>query len=82
MDKPKQSKVFGDFVSTLNYLEVCRITVTPAGKFEVPSETDGRICQVDLSTRKQLAKFCREFAKRLETGAHDRRRDRGAKRAA
>lgn len=64
--KSKQSRLFADFVDTLDYVEVCRITVTPSGTFEVPSEREGRVVQVSAATRRSLAKFCRAFADRLD----------------
>lgn len=60
---------FTDFVETLDYLEVCRITVTPDGVFECPSEKDGRVAIIPRKTRKSLAKFLRTLGDRLETEA-------------
>lgn len=62
-----QSPTFSAFVGTLDYLQVCRVIVSPAGEFSVPDEDGGRITSVDASTRKKLAKFVRAFADRLET---------------
>lgn len=62
----KNNTRFADFVSTLDYLEVCRVTISPDGEFSVPSEKDGRIVQVTRRTRSALAGFLREFADRLE----------------
>lgn len=57
---------FRDFVDTLDFLEVCRVTISPQGIFEIPSEKEGRIAQVSPKTRKALARFLREFSDRLE----------------
>lgn len=64
----QQHKTFQAFVDTLDYIEVCRITVTPDGEFCVPSETDGRITQVPHKTRIALALFVTSFGKRLRRG--------------
>jgi hypothetical protein len=75
----KMDRRFTDFVETLDYLEVARITVTPDGVFECPGEKDGRVAKIPRKTRKSLAKFLRKFGDRLETEApepveHRRRR--------
>jgi hypothetical protein len=62
-------KRFMDFVETLDYLEVCRITVTPDGVFECPSEADGRIARIPRKTRGSLAKFLRKLGDRLDKAA-------------
>lgn len=71
MEKENEKQItlnqqFLDFVERLEYLEVCRITITPDGTYDVPGEHDGRIARVSLKSRKALAKFCRKFARRLE----------------
>ncbi|MGH9685295.1 MAG: hypothetical protein ACRD4S_16995 [Candidatus Acidiferrales bacterium] len=66
--KKKVNARFSQFVSTLDYIEVCRITIAPDGSFTVPSEKDGRIAIVSIASRRALAKFCRELALRLEIG--------------
>jgi hypothetical protein len=66
MDLDKMDRRFTDFVETLDYLEVCRITVTQDGVFECPSESDGRVSQIPKKTRKALGTFLRQFADRLE----------------
>jgi hypothetical protein len=66
MDLEKMDRRFTDFVETLDYLEVCRITVTPDGVFVCPSESDGRVSQIPKKTRKSLGKFLRQLADRLE----------------
>lgn len=70
----KKSRAFSYFVETLDYLEVCRITVAPSGKFEVPSEREGRIALITVPTRRSLAKFCRQFADRLDATAPVKRK--------
>jgi len=60
------NRKFQDFVDTLDYLEVLRVTVSPEGEFNVPSERDGKIAQVSPTTRRALGGFLRELADRLE----------------
>lgn len=67
---------FTDFVETLDYLEVCRITVTPDGVFECPGEADGRIAQIPRKTRASLAKFLRKLGDRLDRAAPEVREKR------
>jgi hypothetical protein len=74
MEAKTKSRIFESFVETLDYLEVCRVTVSPEGKFEVPSERDGRIVQVSAASRKSLARFMREFADRLDEPAKPARK--------
>jgi hypothetical protein len=74
----KPNRTFADFVGTLEYIEVCRIVVSPEGTFSVPSEKDGKIANVSPTTRKQLARFVTEFAKRLQlSGTSKRKKNQG-----
>ncbi len=61
-----QHENFRQFVDTIDYLEVCRVTIRPDGTFTIPNERDGKIAQVAPRTRRALAEFLREFADRLE----------------
>jgi hypothetical protein len=75
---------FKQFVDTLDYLEVMRVTITPKGEFKIPSEKDGKIAQVAPTTRHALAAFLREAADRLECpdAAHVKKSRTGMRRRA
>ena len=60
---------FKEFAALADYQEVCRVTVSPEGKFNIPSEKDGKIAQVSPEARHALAAFLKEAALRLECPA-------------
>jgi hypothetical protein len=49
----------------VDQVEVCRICISANGKFYVPNEKDGKLSLLPSATRREIGKFAREFADRM-----------------